>query len=513
MSQRSWQARFTSALIIASLLVWRCETLRAQRADDSTHRWAIVAADANARPLADLLTAELSSESNVQLVERDQISRVLDELQLNASGLVQRDRAIRFGKLSQADALVIINCPEAKGQRQQHLRVRLIDTRTSVRLFDAVLKSSDIDAEVAAIRQELQAASATLAIPSEQLRLISVVPIISGEPGHLLKPYCHALTALVAAEFYRRPEFVVLERSDLQRLTAESDLSGLELRLRGATRLLETSVRRTADGKGILATCEIGSPGGGKSASFEIEVPSREPIDARSLIVERVLQAVGQHTGNAEPVAPELEAQTLDRRSRWLRDEESVAMAEAALALARTQERLLAAIGANASLLYRKTIAKQSLESLLADRRRSELRLRYVRAYQPEFPKRTSSPIYYSYANPPVPESDEEKELLLEVSNLRKQILEKELEYTTHAPLDRLDTLLEAIDLEVSWPTNTLDPADRVAELLRAAFSFKRGGRHPPGCESSLLQRNGAVTGRRDRPCCFGRFIGPLDGQ
>ena len=66
-------------------------------------RWAIVAADVSAGGLADLLTAELSDWNNVELVERGQIRRVLDELKLNASGLIASERAVEFGKLTAAE--------------------------------------------------------------------------------------------------------------------------------------------------------------------------------------------------------------------------------------------------------------------------------------------------------------------------------------------------------------------------------------------------------------------------
>ncbi|MGB7345208.1 MAG: hypothetical protein WBD20_13420 [Pirellulaceae bacterium] len=452
--------------------VWLLSPVVLLATEPSVNQWAIVAADAKAAPLADLLTAELSEPGDIQLVERDQISRVLDELQLNATTLVQRDRATKFGQLSQANGLVIIDAPEPEKRQTQMIRVRLIDTRTSVRLLDIVFPSADMAGEVGAIGDELKAASTTLLVPPEQLRLISVLPIISSEPGHLLKPYCHALTALVAAEFFRQPGFVVLERSDLQRLTAESDLSGLELQLRGATRLLHVSVRRTPDGEGILATCQINTPGAAESESFEVVVSSREPVEARSLIVKQVLGRVGKSGDSATSVTPELEAQSLDRRSKWLVDEDAVAMTEAAFALAPTQQRLQAAIDVNAALLYRKSMAKQALESLLADRRRCELCLRYLQKYKAEFSNRTLFPIYYNYGKPPVTITDEENQLLVEVGNLRQQILQKELSQATK-PLDRIETLGSLIDVELNWPVDTPNPAHVVAQYLRSAFALR----------------------------------------
>ena len=63
------------------------------------------------------------------------------------------------------------------------VRLRLVDTRTSIRLLDVLLPGQDLETQVAAIREELRDASATLEVPADQLRLIGLVPISSGEPG------------------------------------------------------------------------------------------------------------------------------------------------------------------------------------------------------------------------------------------------------------------------------------------------------------------------------------------
>jgi cell division FtsZ-interacting protein ZapD len=73
----------------------------------ANQRWAIVATDdVRERGVVDLLTAQLSQVGGIELVERDAIQRVLDELKLNAGGLVDRTKAVQFGQLLAADALL-----------------------------------------------------------------------------------------------------------------------------------------------------------------------------------------------------------------------------------------------------------------------------------------------------------------------------------------------------------------------------------------------------------------------
>ena len=74
-----------------------------------TQRWAIVAAsDLQGDGLVDLLTAKLSQDESLQLVERADVARVLDELSLQANGFVDPKQAVKFGKILSADAILVI---------------------------------------------------------------------------------------------------------------------------------------------------------------------------------------------------------------------------------------------------------------------------------------------------------------------------------------------------------------------------------------------------------------------
>jgi hypothetical protein len=134
------------------------------------------------------------------------------------------------------------------------LRLRLVETRTSVRLLDVLLPVGDMETEVRVLSEALKRGGSKLAIPEERRRYVGVLMVKSEEPGEALQPFCRTLTALVEAELQRRPEVIVLERGQLQRLTAERDLTGAELQLRSAARLLEAGVRRVEGNAGRHAS-------------------------------------------------------------------------------------------------------------------------------------------------------------------------------------------------------------------------------------------------------------------
>jgi curli biogenesis system outer membrane secretion channel CsgG len=143
----------SKSLMVGLLL---CELLlssgvRETRAAESppAKRWAVVAAeDLREAGLSDLLTAQLSQVPGVELVEREAIRRVLDELKLNSSGLVEPDKAVRFGQLATADALLFVEpIPKLSPPTIRHLYIAYssgperTDVAMSLARFDPTSKA------------------------------------------------------------------------------------------------------------------------------------------------------------------------------------------------------------------------------------------------------------------------------------------------------------------------------------------------------------------------------------
>ena len=85
---------------------------------------------------ADLLTAELSAAKGFELVERQSIERVIQELGLSYSGLVRAEQAVRVGKLLKADWFLLGTGRTMNGTNS--VVVRLVDTRTGIMRDGAV---------------------------------------------------------------------------------------------------------------------------------------------------------------------------------------------------------------------------------------------------------------------------------------------------------------------------------------------------------------------------------------
>jgi hypothetical protein len=91
-------------------------------------RLALIASEDELRPATDLLTAELSRDGGIALVERTEIERVLREQALSATG----NDYLKLGQLLQADGLLIASL--AKGGDSEQLSLRLVAVKPGVML-------------------------------------------------------------------------------------------------------------------------------------------------------------------------------------------------------------------------------------------------------------------------------------------------------------------------------------------------------------------------------------------
>src|ERR1022692_2907231 len=93
--------------LMAAVLLCAGEYWRAQAAPPPPVRLAIVSEGDGLAPTADLLTAELSKDARLALLERDQIAQVLKEQALAQTSGGKKD-FLKVGRLLSADGLLLI---------------------------------------------------------------------------------------------------------------------------------------------------------------------------------------------------------------------------------------------------------------------------------------------------------------------------------------------------------------------------------------------------------------------
>ncbi len=282
----------------------------ARAADPPPPTVAIVPTATARSGLADLLTADLSTDAGVRLVERQAVARVVDELKLGAGGDAAAE--LKLGQLLAADAVVMLEA--GSGETPPRVRVRVVESRTGIRLADEEWVAADLVTDRAALLAGLRAGLQKFRVPPEGRRLVGIVGLRSEEEVGPVVATARALTVFAEQDLQRLPGVVVLEREQLRRLTTERDLTGTELDLRASASLLEGSLRREGDTFVIaLALVPLKD---GKPLERTITTPGTTN-DARDAIAKAL---AGMLAARVEAVAagPTAEANLLLQRARKL---------------------------------------------------------------------------------------------------------------------------------------------------------------------------------------------------
>jgi len=101
--------------------------------------------------IGEVLVATLSGESGFQLVDRSALARVLQEHELNATGLVGAEQAAKIGKL--VGARILVTGKAFALDKQVFITAKLIGTETS--LVDGIIVKGSKEADTATLVMEL----------------------------------------------------------------------------------------------------------------------------------------------------------------------------------------------------------------------------------------------------------------------------------------------------------------------------------------------------------------------
>ncbi len=105
------------------------------------------------KSLAELLSVSLLERGNVELVERAELEKALDELQLSASGLVDRDSRNQLGRL--IGARILITGSIFRTGNKNYLVGKVIGTETSRVLGASVSGGEDFASMIPALTEKL----------------------------------------------------------------------------------------------------------------------------------------------------------------------------------------------------------------------------------------------------------------------------------------------------------------------------------------------------------------------
>ncbi|MEO7298747.1 MAG: CsgG/HfaB family protein [Verrucomicrobiota bacterium] len=233
-------------------------------------RLALIVENPLAASTADLLTVELSKHEQAQVLERDQIEKILREQKISAAGVTEKD-FLKLGQILGVDGLIFLDV--LKEKTNSFLTMRLVAVKQGVVLDFLQTPSPIVDAigwaegtakRVATFIPKLQVLAKD-AVPISILNLRSAAS--SSEASQLERE----LTLLLVNRLMREREIFVLERRRLDALGSEKDLNKDESPFWGGSYLLEGIIDKEGFSREqVTISARVVPPNGGTAAQIEL---------------------------------------------------------------------------------------------------------------------------------------------------------------------------------------------------------------------------------------------------
>ncbi len=205
-----------------------------------------------------LAQAKLSRAEDLELLERDEIRRVLDEQKLTQSGIVDATQVVALGKLLKADLFAVV---DGSAGSDGIASVVVFDARSGLRYWDVACSVAAAELEQAsdAVAEAVKSASHKRGRQNKGLHTVGFVTVRNADLPRSQDALCDTVGFLIERGLPRSPDIAVLERRRLQRVNEERSLpgSGESIELLASLSTVDLEISRGADGRGLQATALV----------------------------------------------------------------------------------------------------------------------------------------------------------------------------------------------------------------------------------------------------------------
>jgi len=279
--------------------------------------------DLDKSPLVSLLEVKLSQKQGIQLLERAEIDKLLQEQQLSVAGLLQRHSAVKVGRLLRVDAFLLLSTEADKDQKQNGsklLRVRLVETAHGLRLLDSFEEpdGAKLEDTVKRITEKVIAAVPKIMLPPGEAIPVGIVDIHRVQLSERYQWLARALPAMLSARLSKELRIIMLEREDLKILHDETLLTEGEDTEFWSSGVLIDGYLRPSRAKDIEMQLSLRQASGKEITGFTVLVEPNEP----SVAIDKAATRIIPKLLNAPPSAswqPKQEAEEFFRQGQLLR--------------------------------------------------------------------------------------------------------------------------------------------------------------------------------------------------
>lgn len=288
----------------------------------SKGRLSVIADDASVA-LADLLAAQLSAEPLLEIVERQELDRILSEQKLTRQFAVDSANYGRVADLLRADALLLINQRMLAGRKVVESRlIRVNPGLVLDTVYSAAPIASPADWAESMRTRVTGLAGKVMRHDAIALSLLNIRASVSSSASSGLD---RTLAVLLNDRLAHQSHIVILERSSMERLVSEN-----VGRFWTGSYLVDGTLEPSLDGSGAFALSVRFQPTGrGETLTFNTAGRRGDPAAAVDDLVTKINARLA---GPQPPARRDLadEAQWYIEEAKWALDAEQAALAQSA---------------------------------------------------------------------------------------------------------------------------------------------------------------------------------------
>ncbi|VAX36661.1 hypothetical protein MNBD_UNCLBAC01-1204 [hydrothermal vent metagenome] len=252
------------------------------------------------------LEENISHSKGMRLVERTQIKKILEELQIGASGMMDSKNVPRLGQLLSADILLFMG--KVPDIVPVTYRIQIIESESGIILNTTLDSEEVLLKDIDSVMSVVTAAIDKHYVPMNARHFVGILGFKSEEPGSSLDGTAEALRMFLEVDLAATPHVVMLDREHLNHLQTEKVLTGLELKLKNSAILLDAGIKYASGQKDGIITLFLKSMTGGVEKFISMNVPLDNMALTRKILMENIFTKLNIDAATNKAIDPDKEA-------------------------------------------------------------------------------------------------------------------------------------------------------------------------------------------------------------
>ena len=235
----------------------------------------------------DLATALLGKDTDLQLLDRAEVDRMLREQAFSLAGMVRAEDAVKAGQLLHVDLFAVLEGTLTNELREYaSLGLVVFDAKSGVRYADSALLASNAVSAASAVSAAVRAAVVKSHRSSRDLHTVGLLSVRNADLPRQFDSICDSVGLLLERELTASPGIAVLERRRLEQVNKERGTAPDAEGNRLLSSLQEMLLDISRNGEGLRGALALVGSDGAQTNKITANVSTRDPAAMAHLLAE-----------------------------------------------------------------------------------------------------------------------------------------------------------------------------------------------------------------------------------